>query len=167
MEYTIVGKIINTHGIRGEVKVFPLTNNMDRFDFLNHAYIGEEKLRVDLEKTRYVKGFPLLKFRDYDSINDIEKFKNQYLYVDEEEKIQLPQDSFFIHELINSKVYDEKRKLIGSLTEVLQGPGNDVYIIWNEEKKKDYLIPGIKEFVISVDIDKKEIIVRPIEGMIE
>lgn len=167
MEYTIVGKIINTHGIKGEVKVFPLTNDIKRFDFLDYAYIGEEKTLIYLEKAKYHKNFAILKFKGYEDINDIEKFKNNFIYVDENEKIVLPDNHFFIYELIDSKVYDMEMNLIGSLIDIIQSSSNDVYVIRDKENKKEYLIPGVKEFVKEIDVEKKKIMIDPIEGMIE
>lgn len=167
MEYTIVGKIISTHGIKGEVKVFPLTNNIQRFDFLNYAYIGEEKVMASLEKVKYHKNLAILKFKEYNDINEIEKFKDDFIYVDEKEKIVLPENHFFIYELINSQVFDKDMNLIGLLTDVIQGSSNDVYVIKDKKVNKEYMIPGVKEFVIKVDVKNKEIIIDPIEGMIE
>lgn len=167
MEYIGIGKIINTHGIKGEIKVFPLTNNIKRFDFLNYAYIGEEKTLVYLENVKYHKNFAILKFKEYNTINDVEKYKNDFIYVDEKEKIILSEDHFFIYELINSQVFDIEKNLIGLLTDVIQGSRNDIFVIKDHKKEKEYLIPGVKEFVTKVDIKNKEIIIDPIEGMIE
>ncbi|HZK33428.1 MAG TPA: ribosome maturation factor RimM [Tissierellaceae bacterium] len=167
MEYTIVGKIINTHGIKGEIKVFPLTNDIKRFDFLDYAYIGEEKILVYLEKVKYHKNLAILKFKGYVDINDVEMFKDDFIYVDEQEKIVLPENHFFIYELINSQVFDKEMNLIGLLIDVIQGSSNDVYVIKDKENKKEYLIPGVKEFVKKIDVKNKEIIIDPIEGMIE
>lgn len=167
MEYTIIGKIINTHGIRGEVKVFPLTNDIKRFDFLNYAYIGDGKTKVILENVRYHKNLTILKFQEYSNINEIEKFKDEFIYVDEEERIVLPENHFFIYELINSQVFDKEMNLIGFLSDIIQGSANDIYVVNNMEKTKEYLIPAVKEFVIKVDTVNKQIVIDPIEGMIE
>lgn len=167
MEYIIIGKIINTHGIKGEVKVFPLTDDIKRFDFLNYAYIGEGKTKVCLEKVKYHKNLAILKFKEYNNINDIEKLKNSFIYVDEQERIILPENHFFIYELINSQVFDKEMNLIGLLTDIIQGSSNDVYVVQDKVNDKEYLIPAVKEFVINVDIENKKIVIDPIEGMIE
>ena len=167
MEYITVGKIIGSHGIKGQVKIFPLTNDSKRFDFLNYAYIGEERILVHLENVKYHKNFAILKFKEYDNINDIEKFKNNFMYVDEKEKIVLEEDHFFIYELINSQVFDKEMNLIGLLIDVIQGASNDVYVIQDNKNEKEYMIPAVKEFITKVDIKNKEIIIDPIEGMIE
>lgn len=166
-DYTIVGKITNTHGIKGELKVFPLTDDMERFDYLKRAFIGENKIEVNLEKVRYHKNLAIIKFKEYNDINDVLKFKDNYIYVDDEEKVILPKDHFFIYDLIGSQVFDMESKLIGTLINVLKGPSNDVYVVKNMEKDKEYLIPAVKEFIIEVNILDKKIKINPIEGMIE
>lgn len=167
MEYIKIGKIISTHGIKGEVKTYPLTDNLNRFDYLKTAYIGENKTRVELEKVKYHKNLAILKFKGYDDINQILSFKDSFLYVDEEGKVVLPKDHFFIYDLLNSQVFDTESNLIGILVDVLQGHSNDVYIIKDNVKDKKYLIPAVKEFIIDINIVEKRIIINPIEGMIE
>ncbi|TJX16198.1 16S rRNA processing protein RimM [Tissierella creatinini] len=167
MEYTIVGKLINTHGIKGEVKVYPLTDDIERFSYLKSAYIGEGKLPVTIESVKYNKGMAILKFKGYDDINQILKFKDQYLYVDDDNKVVLPDNHFFISDLIGCKVYDMKNIFIGHIVDVLQGYSNDVYVIKDKEKSKDYLIPAVKAFIKEVNIEEKIIFIDPLEGMIE
>ena len=167
MEYTIVGKIISSHGIKGEVKIYPLTDNLNRFDYLKTAYIGDKKINVKLEKVKYHKNLAILKFKEFNDINEIIPFKDNFIYVDEAEKVVLPENHFFIYDLVGSKVFDTKSQLIGILSDVIQGPSNDIYIIKDMEKDKEYLIPAVKQFIVDVDIDNKKIVIDPIEGMIE
>ncbi|MBU5426511.1 ribosome maturation factor RimM [Tissierella pigra] len=167
MEYTIVGKIINSHGIKGEVKIYPLTDNINRFDYLKTAYIGDKKIKVELERVKYHKNLAILKFKEFNDINEIIFLKDSFIYVDETEKVVLPENHFFIYDLVGSKVFDTKNNLIGILSDVIQGPSNDVYIIKDVEKDKEYLIPAVNQFIININIDNKEIVVNPIEGMIE
>lgn len=166
-DYTIVGKITNTHGIKGELKVFPLTDNIERFDHLKKAYIGEEKIQVNLQGVKYHKNLAIIKFREYTDINEVLKFKDDFIYVDDDEKVSLPENHFFIYDLIDSQVFDMDSNLIGTLADVIKGPSNDVYVVKNMEKDKEYLIPAVKQFVIQVDIQEKKVIIDPIEGMIE
>lgn len=165
--YTVVGKITNTHGVKGELKIFPLTDDIKRFDYLKRAYIGENKIQVNLEKVRYHKNLAVIKFKEYDDINEVLKFKSDYIYVDDEEKVILPENHFFIYDLIDSQVFDMEANLIGTLIDVLQGPSNDVYVVKNMDKNKEYLIPAVKEFIKEVNIPNKKIVINPIEGMIE
>ena len=167
MEYTIVGKIINSHGIKGEVKIYPLTDKINRFDYLKTADIGDKKIKVELERVKYHKNLAILKFKEFNDINEIIFLKDSFIYVDETEKVVLPENHFFIYDLVGSKVFDTKSNLIGILSDVIQGPSNDVYIIKDVEKDKEYLIPAVNQFIININIDNKEIVVNPIEGMIE
>ncbi|WP_353093882.1 ribosome maturation factor RimM [Tissierella praeacuta] len=167
MDYTIIGKIISTHGIKGEVKVYPMTDNLHRFDDLKTAYIGDKKIKVELERVKYHKNLAILKFKEFNDINEIIPFKDILIYVDEEGKVVLPENHFFIYDLLNSQVFDTKSNLIGTIVDVLQGPSNDIYVIKDIEKDKEYLIPAVKQFIIDVNPLDKRIVIDPIEGMIE
>lgn len=167
MDYTIIGKIISAHGIKGEVKVYPITDNLNRFNYLKTAYIGEKKIKVELERVKYHKNLAILKFKEINDINEIISFKDNFIYVDEEGKIILPKNHFFIHDLLDSQVFDTKSNLIGTIVDVLQGASNDIYVVKDIEKNKEYLIPAVKKFIIDVNTIDKKIIIDPIEGMIE
>lgn len=167
MEYIKVGRIINTHGIKGELKVFPLTDNLDRFDDLKVAYLGDNKEKVEIEQVKYYKGLAIIKFKEFDNINQVMKFKDDFLYIDAEDKVELPEDHYFIFDIVDCNVYDTEGRKIGVVTDVLQYTSNDVYVVKDMEKNKEYLIPAVKKFVVDIDIENKKIIIDPIEGMIE
>lgn len=167
MNHTIIGKIVNTHGIKGEIKIYPLTDYIDRFDHLKVAYIGESKVEVNVENRRYHKGMVMLKFKEFNDINQVLKFKEQFLYVDDKDRIILPKDHFFIYDLVGCAVEDISGKDIGKLSRVIEGSSNDVYVIRDDEIQKEYLVPAVKQFIKKVDIENKLIIIDPIEGMIE
>ncbi|MBU5293319.1 16S rRNA processing protein RimM [Anaerosalibacter bizertensis] len=167
MDYIQVGKIINTQGIKGEVKIHPLTDDISRFDELEKVYIGEEKVLVYIEKNWSKKEFVILKFVGYDDINEVLKFKNEYLYIEEKDKIKLEEDSYFIFDIVGCNVLDINGNKIGIVTQVITNTGNDIYIIKSEDNSKNYLVPAVKQFIKKVDIENKEIIIEPIEGLIE
>lgn len=167
MDYTIVGKIINSHGIKGEVKVYPLTHDIERFSTLKIGYLGEEKLKVEIQNVKYHKGIVILKFKEFDDINQILKFKDMDIYVDEANKIVLPKDHYFIYDLINCQVFDISGNNLGYISNVIQAASNDVYVVSDIPNNKEYLIPVVKQFVKQVDIKNKKVIIDPIEGMIE
>ncbi|MBU5437729.1 ribosome maturation factor RimM [Tissierella sp. MSJ-40] len=167
MDYIKVGKIINTHGIKGEVKVFPLTDNLERFDDLKKAYLGEKKIKVELENVKYHKGLVIIKFKEYNNINEILSFKDYFIYVDEEERIVLPENHFFIYDILGCQVFDSMGKNIGIVEDVIQASSNDVYVIKDEKNNKEYLIPAVRQFFLEINIKEKKIIIDPIEGMIE
>lgn len=167
MEYTIVGKIINTHGIKGEMKIYPLTDDIERFSDFKKVYIGDSKIEVNLKSVRYHKDFPIVRFNGIDDINQILHYIDQYIYIDDKDRIILPKDSYFIYDLIGCEVFDIDKKKIGYIDDVLQNLSNDVYVVKDKSKNKEYLIPAVNEFIKDVDIDNKRILIDPIEGMIE
>ena len=167
MEYIKIGTIINTHGVRGELKIYPLTDDITRFNRLKTLYIGDNKYKVEIEKVKYHKGLVILKFEEFDNINQVLSFKQEFIYIDEEEKVELPKDHFFIFDIVGCSVLDTKEEKIGIVTEVIQSASNDVYVVKDYEKNKEYLVPAVKEFFVNIDIDNKRIIIDPIEGMIE
>lgn len=165
MEYIVVGKIVNTHGIRGEIKIYPHTDDIKRFSDLKKIYIGKEKLSVEIENVKYNKNMVLLKLKEFDNINEVIKFKEELVFIDEEHRVELSKDNYFIYQLVDCEVFDMDGKPLGYVKDVLQNSSNDVYII--RDKEKEYLIPAIKEFIKEVNILEKRIIIDPIEGMIE
>lgn len=171
MRYIRVGKIVNTHGLKGEVKVLPLTDNIDRFEKLESVFIENENSPTQIERVWYKKGFVMLKFKPYDDINDVIKLKDKYIVIDERDAIKLPEDSYFIYQIIGINVYCSDGRELGEIVDVLQPGGNDVYVVHNKvsskDSKKEYLIPAIKEVVKFIDIENKKMIIEPIEGLIE
>ena len=167
MEYIKIGKIINTQGIKGEVRIFPLTDDLKRFEKLEEAYIGEEKTPITIEKVWYKGNLVILKFKEFDNINDVLKFKEKFIFIDEKDRVLLPKDSYFIYEIVGCTVFDMNGNQIGIVKEVMQSYSNDVYVIKDDTNKKEYLIPAVKEFVKKVNIEDRTIIIYPIEGMIE
>jgi len=167
MGYIQVGKIINTHGIGGEVKIYPLTDDIYRFDDLNIVYLGHDKNKLIIEAVRYHKDMVLLKFKDFNNINEVLPYKGEYVYIDAEDRIILSKDHFFLFDIIGALVYTEEGRRVGRVCQIIRSAGNDVYVIQDDQKKREYMIPAVKEFITSVDIDDKRIIIDPIEGMIE
>lgn len=167
LDFTIIGQIINTHGIKGELKVYPLTNDVNRFDKLKSAYLGTDKIPVNITGVKYHKEIVILRLKEFNDINEVIKFKSQYIYVDEENKVVLPEDNYFISDLIGCRVIDTESNPLGIIKDVLQGYSNDVYVVLDDSNKKEYLLPAVKEFIKQVDIKDKLVVVDPIEGMIE
>ena len=130
-----VGIISSTHGIKGEVKVFPTTDDEKRFKKLKEVLLdtGKEKICLEIESVKFFKQFVILKFKDYDSINDIEKYKGKSLFVTRENAVKLKKDEYFIADLIGVEVISEDGSLKGRLTDVTQTGANDVYVISLED----------------------------------
>lgn len=167
MNYIKIGKIINTHGIKGEVSIIPLTNDINRFSDLEIIYLGNKKIKVQIKQARPHKNAILLKFQEFDNINQVLSYVGDSIYIDEVEKQILPEDHFYIYDIVGSSVFNTTGEKIGVITEVNQYTSNDVYTIKNQEENKEYFIPAIKEFVVDVNIEEKKIVIEPIEGMIE
>lgn len=167
MDYIQVGKIINTHGIKGELKAIPLTDNAKRFDELKTIYIGEDKTKVSIETVWYKKKFIMLKIKGYNDINEVLQFKDKFIYIDEEDKIALPEDAYFIFDIIGCKVIEINGNEIGYVVDVMTEHSNDIYVVTDKANNKEYLIPAVKQIVKKIDILDKKIVIKPIEGLIE
>lgn len=165
-EYLAVGKVINTHGVRGEMKVLPLTSDVSRFDYLKVVWIERNGglVRYEVEKARYHKQYVLIKLFGVDTMDKAEEFKDCYLMVDRENTRPLDEDEYFIADLIDCEVY-ENGTLLGKVTNVLQAGGNDCYVV-NGKIYGEFLIPAIKSVVREVDIENKKISVILPEGLV-
>lgn len=163
-----VGVITQTHGIRGEVKVFPTTDDVKRFKKCKELILdtGREQIRLEVQSAKFFKQFVILKFKGYDNINEIEKYLKKGLYVTRENAIPLKKDEYFIVDLIGLAVVDEENQEIGTLKEVLQTGANDVYVIHMDDGK-EVLIPAIAQCVQKVDLQEKKMYIHKMKGLFE
>ena len=162
-----VGVITSTHGIRGEVKVFPTTDDVKRFKKGVKLILdtGKEQLNLEVEGVKFFKQFVILKFKGIDNINDIEKYKGKELFVTRENAVKLKKDEYFIADLMGLSVIDEDGKQIGILKDVMETGANDVYIVQLEDDK-EVLIPAIKQCILEVNIKEGFIKVHMMEGLL-
>ena len=163
-----VGIISSTHGVRGEVKVFPTTDDKNRFKKLKEVLLdtGKEKITLQIEGVKFFKQFVILKFKGYDNINDIMQYKGKSLLVTRENAVKLKKNEYFIADLIGLKVTNEDGSFQGVLKDVLETGANDVYIVSNEAGK-EVLIPAIKECILAVDIEQGEMQVHLLDGLLD
>lgn len=163
-----VGIISSTHGIRGEVKVFPTTDDPERFKKLKNILLdsGKEKRNLKIQSVKFFKQFVILKFEEIDDINDVEKYKGSGLYVTRDQAVKLKKDEYFIADLIGLTVIAEEEKLEGTLKDVMETGANDVYVIELTDGR-ELLLPAIKECVLSVDIEKGEMKIRLLDGLLD
>jgi len=161
-----VGQIINTHGIRGGLKVIPLTDYDERFEELKWVYIEGLKEKFYITSVSYQKNNLIITFKGYQDINLVEKFKGKYLLIDETQRRELPEDTFYIADIIGLEVYTVDDQYLGKVKDIIQAGSNEVYLIQTQEGK-DIMIPSVKEFIPEIDLEKRRITVNPIEGMIE
>ena len=163
-----VGAITSTHGIRGEVKVFPTTDDVNRFKKLKEVVLdtGKEQLNLEIQSVKFFKQFVIQKFKGYDNINDIEKYKGKNLYVTRENAVKLEKDEYFIADMIGLQVFTEDGEMFGTLKDVLETGANDVYII-DSIKHGEVLIPAIKQCVLDVDIEHQKMTIHLMEGLVQ
>lgn len=162
-----VGVISSTHGIRGEVKVFPTTDDVKRFKKLKQVILdtGREQLPLEVEGVKFFKQFVILKFKGIDNINDIEKYKGKSLLVDREHAVKLRKDEYFIADMIGMDVFTEDEAFFGILKDVLETGANDVYIVEGKDGQ-EVLIPAIKQCILNVDVEKKKMVIHLLEGLV-
>ena len=161
-----VGVISSTHGIRGEVKVFPTTDDPDRFRKLKQVILdtGREQKSLEIEGVKFFKQFVILKFKDIDNINDIEKYKGKSLYVTREHAVKLKKDEYFIADLIGIQVVSDEGEELGTISDVLQTGANDVYVV-SKDGAKDLLIPAIHACIQNVDVAAGQMEVHLLPGL--
>lgn len=165
--YLRVGVISSTHGIKGEVKVFPTTDDSKRFENLKEVILdtGKEYIPLEIAGVKYFKKLVILKFKGIDNINDIEKYKGKDLLVTRENALELKEDEYFIFDLIDSDVITEDGNKLGVLTEILTTGANDVYVV-KTDNNKEILLPAIKECILNVDVSNKKITVHLMDGLL-
>lgn len=162
-----VGVISSTHGVKGEVKVFPTTDDVKRFKKLKKAFLdtGREHLPLEIESVKFFKQFAILKFKGIDNINDIEKYKGKSLLVDRENTVKLRRDEYFIADMIGLIVFTDDGEEFGKLKDVLETGANDVYII-DSLKHGEVLVPAIKQCILDVDIENGKMVIHLMEGLV-
>lgn len=165
-----VGAITQTHGIRGEVKVFPLTDDVKRFKKGILLFLGIEEqqaqTQLEVEGVKFFKQYVILKFRGYDSINDIERFVRKNLYVTRDHAVSLEEDEYFIADLIGMEVFAQEDERIGVLRDVIQTGANDVYVV-EQTDGREVLLPAIRECVLQIDIKRRRMLIHKMAGLFE
>ena len=161
-----VGVISSTHGIRGEVKVFPTTDDAGRFKELRHVILdaGKEQIPLEVQNVKFFKQFVILKFKGIDNINDIERYKGRSLLVSREDAVELHEDEYYIADLIGMKVKTDDGEN-GTLKDVIETGANEVYVV-EFEKYGEVLIPAIHECILDVDVENMQMEVHLLEGLV-
>lgn len=163
-----VGAITQTHGIRGEVKVFPMTDDISRFKNMKDLILdaGKEQIKLEVTSARAQKNLVILKFKGYDDINQVEKYKGCGLYVTRENRVKCEKDEYFIADLMDVKVVDEADRILGTIADVLTTGANDVYVV-KDETGKEILLPVIKECILNVDLKNNIMKVHIMDGLLD
>lgn len=169
MEDTLrVGVITSTHGVRGEVKVFPTTDDAARFKKLKEVLLdtGRELKTMEIAQVKFFKNMVILKFKGYDTIDDIEIYKGKDLLVTRDKAVKLGPDENFIVDLIGLSVETDQGEHLGTLTDVIQTGANDVYEVTMENGRK-VLLPAIKQCILNVDLEKGKVLAHVLEGLLD
>jgi len=165
----VIAKIIGAHGVRGEIKVYPLTDNVRRFSKLKRCYIGKENVDGSLYEVlsaRNDRGNVLIKLDGVCDRDKAESLKGLFISVDREDAVKLPKGQFFIVDLIGLKVVDDELGELGSIADVYETGANFIITV-KRKGKKDLLIPYLKSCCYSTDIENKLMKVRLPEGLYE
>lgn len=162
-----VGVITTTHGVRGEVKVYPTTDEPERFLELDYVLLdtGRELRKLEIKNVKFFKNLVILKFKGVDNINDIEKYKGRDLWIPRKEGQELEEDEYYIADLLGMSVVLENGQEFGTLKDVMETGANDVYIIDSAEHG-EVLLPAIKECILDVDLEKNVMTIHLMKGLI-
>lgn len=163
-----VGSIATTHGVRGEVKVYPTTQEPERFKKIKEVIMvqGNEEKTLHIESVKFFKQMVILKFKEFDSLNEVENLRGCELFVTRKNAVPLGKDEYYVADLVGLKVESEEGKQIGVLDDVMQTGANDVYIV-RKEDGGEVLIPAIKECIKKVDISDGKMIIHVMPGLLD
>ena len=171
-EYLEIGQIVNTFGVKGMVKVNPFTDDITRFDKLKKVYICKkasmeevEIEEVEIEEVKYHKNMVLLKIKGINDMNQAEKCKGLYLKIHRKDAIKLPKDTYFIADLLGLEVYTDEGVLLGKVDDIYNTGSNDIYVV-KDNLGKQILLPGTKEVLKEISLEKEKIVVHLIKGLI-
>ncbi len=162
-----VGVIASTHGVRGEVKVFPTTDDPKRYNKLKRVYMDSKEGLIELHVSgvKYFKKFVIVKFKEYNNINEIEKYKGLDLLIKRKDAVPLEKGEYYIKDLLGLEVESEQGSILGEIIDVLQTGANDVYVV-KDKNDKEILLPVIEECIKKVDLENKKVIVHIMEGLL-
>ena len=162
-----VGVITSTHGVRGEVKVFPTTDDAKRFKTLKKVILdGREPLELSIEQVKFFKNMVILKFKGYDNINDVETWRQRDLMITRDQAVELKEDEYFITDLIGLTVVNEEEAVLGRVKDVLETGANDVYVV-ELTGGKELLLPAIKDCILNVDLEGGRMKVHVLDGLMD
>ena len=165
--YLRVGVISSTHGLKGEVKVFPTTDDPERFRKLKTVFLdtGKDYQLLTITGVRFFKNQVILKFKEFQDINEVERYRGRDLLIKREQAVPLGENETFIVDLIDLEVFDDTEQRLGILTDVLQTGANDVYVVETEEGK-EILLPAIPSCILEVDLENGRMLVHVPEGLL-
>lgn len=151
-----IGQVVNTHGVRGEIKVLPLTDDPKRFNKIDEVVIGGKTYKI--EGRKYQKDRVILKLEGINSIEEIAKIRNKYVEVERKDAVKLPKDTYFVTDILKCKVVDTEGFEYGKVADVIETPNNAVYWV---KGNKEILVPVLRDIVLDINIEECLITIRP------
>jgi len=166
-EFITIGKVVSTQSNKGEVKVLPLTDSTDRFKNLDTVFLRNinNLTTLNIEKIRIKENAVILKLKDIENIEEAKTIVGSFLEVERKNAVKLPKDTYFIFEIIGLEVYTENNIFLGKVENVISTGSNDVYIV-KDKNKKELFIPAIREVVKNINLEKKRITIKMVDGLI-
>ena len=166
-EYFEIGQIVNTSGLKGEIKVKPFTDDITKFNNFKTIYVSMKKelKEFEIERVRFSKNMVFLKLKGIDTIEEAENYRNLYLKRKRDKNEKLEKDTYYIVDLIGCRVYTDEQKDLGEVVDIFSTGSNDVYVV-KDELGKQVLLPAIKDVIKNVDIENKKIVAHLLEGLI-
>ena len=158
-----IGQIINTHGIKGEVKVYPLTEDVNKFKRLKTGLVGG--VPMNILGVKFQKDRVILKLEGVDTMNDAETYKQKYIEIPRDEEPELPEDTYYIVDLIGLDVYSDEGNLLGKLDDIFNNGSCDIYVV-KDELGKQLLLPAISDVIKEINLEQKKIVVHILKGLI-
>lgn len=166
-EYFEIGQIVNTSGLKGEIKIKPFTDDITKFNDFKKIYVSVKKelKEFEIKHVRFSKNMVFLKLKGIDTIEEAENYRNLYIKRKRDKDEKLEEDTYYIVDLLGCKVYTDEQKELGEVVDVFSTGSNDVYVV-KDELGKQVLLPAIKDVIKNVDIENRTIIVHLLEGLI-
>ncbi len=168
-DYLIIGKVLRPFGVHGEIKVLPITDRLDRFRDLEFIFLRRDRsfLKFDVEAVRLMSGYAQLKLKGYDERNDVDALRGKFLYIDRENAVKIEEDSYYYYDILGCSVITLEGKLLGRVFDIQNAGSNDVYFVRSQNSENgEFLIPAISDVVKEIDIAKKEIVIRMVDGLL-
>lgn len=168
-EFLYIGRVANTHGVRGMLKILPTTDDPKRFELLEHIYIEDMKgktVKYIINTVKYLNQFVLLQLDEVEDMNAAMLLKQGIIKIHRKDALPLEQDENYISDLIGLDTYDDQGAFIGKLKDVIVTGANDVYVVDNGSKN-GLLLPATKECILEIDIENRKMVAKILEGLLE
>jgi len=165
-EFIIIGKVVSTQGNKGEVNVLPLTDSIDRFNNLDNVFLRNKNSQtiLNVDKIRITKNMVILKLKDIENIEEAKMIVGSILEVERKNAVKLSKDTYFTFEIIGLEVYTENNIFLGKVENIVSTGSNDVYVVKSKDKE-ELFIPAIREVVKNVNLEKKRITIKMLDGL--